>query len=190
MIPIWLPLLFLEKDEAVMFQKGDFVMYGSKGVCKILDVTTLKMDGISKDRLYYEMQPLDAAGSKIYTPVDHEKSKGVMRPVLTYREAQELLETIPDMELEWIRDDRAREADYREAIISGDAKKMMAMIKALHRRRRERVAQGRKLTSMDTKYLKAAEKNLYDELSLVLQMPVNSVEALVKEKLQPAAALC
>ncbi|MBQ7840708.1 MAG: CarD family transcriptional regulator [Lachnospiraceae bacterium] len=172
-----------------MFQKGDLVTYGSKGVCRIADITTLNMDGIAKDRLYYEMSPVDDAGSKIYTPVDHEKSKNVMRPVLTGRQARELIERIPMLEQPWIRDDRAREADYREAISHCDTEKMMAMIKTLHQRRRERVAQGRKLTAMDARYLKVAENNLYEELAVVLEISENEVEVLVKEKLQAESTL-
>ena len=51
-----------------MYQKGDYVIYGCKGVCRIVEVTTLNMDGITKDRLHYEMQMVSAPGSRIFTP--------------------------------------------------------------------------------------------------------------------------
>ena len=36
-----------------MFQKGDYIVYGSTGVCEVMDVTTVEMTGVEKDRLYY-----------------------------------------------------------------------------------------------------------------------------------------
>ena len=166
-----------------MFQKGDLVTYGCKGVCVIKDVTTLKMAGIPKDRLYYEMQLLHDIGSKIFTPVDHEASRSVMRPVLSADEAEALLERLDSLKEEWIPDDRAREAHYREAINRSDAESMLAIIRSLHLRRRERMAQGRKLTAMDSKYLRMAEDNLYTEISLALQMPLNEAAQQIGERI-------
>ncbi len=166
-----------------MFQKGDLVTYGCKGVCVIKDVTTLKMAGIPKDRLYYEMQLLHDAGSKIFTPVDHEASKSVMRPVLSAGEAEVLLGRLEFLKEEWIPDDRAREAHYREAINHSDAEKMLAMIRLLHFRRKERMAQGRKLTAMDSKYLRMAEDNLYTEIALAFQIPMNEAAAQVEDQI-------
>ena len=165
--------VFPKKDEVFMFQKGDLVTYGCKGVCVIKDVTTLNMAGIPKDRLYYEMQLLHDAGSKIFTPVEHEASRSVMRPVLSGEEAERLLGRLESLKAEWIPDDRAREAYYREAINHSDAEGMLAIIRSLHLRRKERMAQGRKLTAMDSKYLRMAEDNLYTEISLALQIPLN-----------------
>lgn len=167
-----------------MFQKGDFVTYGCKGVCEIKDVTTLKMDGVPKDKLYYEMQLLLDAGSKIFTPVEHEGSKNVMRSVLTPEEAKELLEELPQLEEPWIKEDRAREEMYRYAINHSDAKAMLAMIRSLYGRRKDRVAQGRKLAVMDSKYLRIAEDNLFSELSLSLQVAQERIGNYVTDRIQ------
>ena len=45
-----------------MFEKGDLVTYGCKGVCEVKNITTLNLEGIPKDRLYYEMQSMVNAG--------------------------------------------------------------------------------------------------------------------------------
>lgn len=166
-----------------MFQKGDLVTYGCKGVCVIKDVTTLKMAGIPRDRLYYEMQLLHDIGSKIFTPVEHEASKSVMRPLLSAEEAEELLGRLEFLKEEWISEDRAREAHYRDAINHSDAEGMLAIIRSLHLRRRERMAQGRKLTAMDSKYLRMVEDNLYTELSLALQIPAEEVAEQIGERI-------
>ncbi|MDO4293977.1 MAG: CarD family transcriptional regulator [Eubacteriales bacterium] len=152
-----------------MFQKGDLVTYGCKGICEIKEITTLQMDGIPRDRLYYEMQSL-LAGSKIFTPVEPGQSKNVMRLVLTEDEAHRLLSRMPECVTFWVREDRAREEVYREIINNCDAGGMLTMIRSLYARRRERVMQGRKLAALDSRYLKIAEDNLYAELALVLHV--------------------
>ena len=56
-----------------MFEKGDLVTYGCKGVCEVKNITTLNLEGIPKDRLYYEMQSMVNAGSRIFSPVGQEE---------------------------------------------------------------------------------------------------------------------
>ena len=171
-----------------MYQKGDYVIYGCKGVCRIVEVTTLNMDGIPKDRLYYEMQLVSEPGSRIFTPVEHEGSKGVMRPLLSKEEVRELVSKIPEMEEEWIRDDRAREARYRDALNHGDAQAMLTMIRQLLLRRKARIEQGKKLPVMDSRYLKSAQDNLFEEFAVVLGTDREKVESYVAEKIRQSAA--
>ena len=51
----------------------------------------------------------------------------------------------------------------------------MRVIKTLHLRREERISQGKKLTLTDTHYMQQAEGILYDELSLVLNLPKDDI---------------
>ena len=170
-----------------MYRKGDYVIYGCKGVCQIREVTTLNMEGIPKDRLYYEMQLVSDPGSTIFTPVEHEGSRSVMRPLLSEDEARDLLRKIPELEEEWIRDDRAREAHYRDAVNHGDAEAMLSLIRQLQLRRRARIEQGKKLPVMDSRYLKTAQDNLYQEFSIVLDASREKVESYVAERIRQSA---
>ena len=170
-----------------MYRKGDYVIYGCKGVCQIREVTTLNMEGIPKDRLYYEMQLVSDPGSTIFTPMEHEGSRSVMRPLLSEDEARDLLRKIPELEEEWIRDDRAREAHYRDAVNHGDAEAMLSLIRQLQLRRRARIEQGKKLPVMDSRYLKTAQDNLFQEFSIVLDASREKVESYVAERIRQSA---
>ena len=170
-----------------MYRKGDYVIYGCKGVCQIREVTTLNMEGIPKDRLYYEMQLVSDPGSTIFTPVEHEGSRSVMRPLLSEDEARDLLRKIPELEEEWIRDDRAREAHYRDAVNHGDAEAILSLIRQLQLRRRARIEQGKKLPVMDSRYLKTAQDNLVQEFSIVLDASREKVESYVAERIRQSA---
>ena len=103
-----------------MFEKGDLVTYGCKGVCEVKNITTLNLEGIPKDRLYYEMQSMVNAGSRIFSPVGQEE-KNAMRAVLTKEEAEELLGQLPECRLCWEKDERRRASvelkNYKESLI-------------------------------------------------------------------------
>lgn len=162
-----------------MFQKGDFVACGSKGVCRIKNITTLNMDGIPKDRLYYEMQPVLNAGSKVFTPVEQADESGTMRSLMTSDEAARLLSSVPE-EPVWEADDRKREEQYRSIINGNQAAGMLALIRYVHIRQRMRALKGRRLASMDARYLKMAEEHLYTELSISMQVAAEEIREYVE----------
>lgn len=67
-----------------MYKKGEYVIYGSSGVCQVGEVTTLNFDNVPKDREYYVLFPQNNGG-KIYVPVDTADTK--MRRMITKEEA-------------------------------------------------------------------------------------------------------
>ena len=76
-----------------MFQVGERIIYGSRGVCEIADVTCLKREGIPKDRVYYVLKPLWNKDSTILTPVDNDRI--IMRSLITKDEAEKLISEMP-----------------------------------------------------------------------------------------------
>lgn len=163
-----------------MFEKGDFIVYGNNGVCEVRDITTINMKDAPKDRLYYILSPRHHKDSKIFTPVDNEKA--VMRAVLTKEEADELINGIPNIEELWVSNDKLREEKYKETMRSCECKDWIKIIKTLYLRKQERIAQGKKTTAMDEKYLRMAEENLYSELSLVLDIPKEDMVEYIKKR--------
>jgi len=53
----------------------------------------------------------------------------------------------------------------------------------LYQRKKERLAQGKKATAVDERYMKAAENGLYGELSLTLGVPREKMEDYIRERL-------
>ena len=51
-----------------MFQKGEFIIYGNKGVCEVTDISKIAISGASRDRLYYVLQPAQDKEGRIFTP--------------------------------------------------------------------------------------------------------------------------
>lgn len=145
------------------------------------DVTTMEMEGVPRDRLYYVLAPVSQKGGKIFTPVDNEKTP--MRRVLTREEATSLIDRIPEIEELWISSEKLRENKYKECMRSGDCREWIRIIKTLYLRNQERSAQGKKVTATDEKYLHMAEEYLYSELEIPLEIPKNQVEQYIVERL-------
>lgn len=164
-----------------MFEKGEYIIYGVSGVCQVEDVTTMEMEGVPRDRLYYVLAPVSQKGGKIFTPVDNEKTP--MRRVLTREEATGLIDRIPEIEELWITSEKLRENKYKECMRSGDCREWIRIIKTLYLRNQERSAQGKKVTATDEKYLHMAEECLYSELEIPLEIPKNQVEQYIVERL-------
>ncbi len=164
-----------------MFEKGEYVVYGTKGVCQVEDITHVDMPGADKDRLYYVLCPVHNTSGKIFSPVDN--SKIVMRKVITEQEAKELIAQIPSIEELWIADEKARENAYKEAMKSCNYKDWVGVIKTLYIRKQSRIAQGKKVTALDEKYLHLVESELYDELSIALHIPASQMEQHIKNQI-------
>ena len=66
---------------------------------------------------------------------------------------------------------KQREETYKEALRTCDYHAWVSIVKTLYQRKKERLAQGKKATAVDERYMKAAENGLYGELSLTLGVP-------------------
>ena len=166
-----------------MFKVGEYIVYGVKGVCRIEDITHLDIPGADKDRLYYVLTPM-ADGGRIYAPTDNQKI--TMRKIITREEADQLIAEIPEIELLWVPDDKQREAKYKEALNTCDYRVWVSIVKTLYLRKKERNAQGKKITALDERYMRTAENELYSELSLTLEIPKDEMENYIKERIDAA----
>ena len=165
----------------MMFEVGEYVVYGSKGVCQVEDITHIDISGADRNRLYYVLAPAGDTNGRVYAPTDNPKI--TMRRVITREEAGRLIEDFPTIELLWVPDDKQREAKYKEAMRTCDYRAWVSIVKTLYLRKKERIAQGKKVTTLDERYMKAAENELYSELALTLGVPREQVEEYLKEKL-------
>lgn len=165
-----------------MFQVNDVVIYGHHGVCEITDIGTLKMPMADQEKLYYTLRPVYHKDSAVYAPVENRRI--VMRPVITREEANELIEHIPQIETVWIVNEKAREAQFKEALQTCDCEDLVKIIKTLYVRKQQRIENGKKVTVVDEKYFRQAEEKLYGELAFVLGMEKSKISAYIAESMK------
>ena len=158
-----------------MYQKGDYVVYGTKGVCLIEDVMVIDWgaDCISSEKLCYKLAPRFVKGSTIYAPVENEKT--VIRSVMSGEEAQDVLNRAKQLETLKVKDEKEREISYRNALLSGNSTEWSRIVKTLYLRKQERQKSGKRMTCIDERYLHIAENILFGEMYLPLQLTVKEV---------------
>lgn len=168
-------VLILEKGSASwMFGVGDYIIYGSSGVCEVMDIGPIDDSG----RDYYTLRPVYIRDSSVLTPIDNDRV--VMRSVMTRDEAKEFLSHIEDIGVLEISDERKIDQDYKKALLTCDPKEIVKTIKTIYFRMETRQAEGKKVTANDSKYFHLAEDSLYGELAISLDMNKDEVKDYIR----------
>lgn len=161
-----------------MYHIGDWVVRSTDGLCRIENVTNLDFVSDSK-KLYYQLIPEADPNGKVYVPV--ESAQETMRPVMSLMQAKELIQQIPLIKESWIVSERERQNHYKQALQSNDPKQLIGIIKLIYQRKLNRKAHGKKMTTVDEQYFKAAERKLYSELEYALGKNKEDIEQMIKE---------
>lgn len=151
-----------------MYQVGDYLVYGLEGVCRVEDIGSPKLSGVSREKLYYTLAPC-SGGGVIYTPVD----TGVhMREPIGCDELNRLLSKLPDMPLceDIPKEPRLIAASYQQILLSHDCGRTLQLYKTLYSKQRILVGNRKSLNATDQRYLKQTEDLLCSEIGFVLEM--------------------
>ena len=65
-----------------MFDINEYVVYGTVGVCRVVDYRKESFGSI-EEKEYYILEPVHAKNSSIYVPADNQGRHKKMQPVLT-----------------------------------------------------------------------------------------------------------
>lgn len=168
-----------------MYEIGEQIVYGCQGVYQVQDITRLDLGQSNKERLYYVLTPVCSGTDKIYTPVDNERV--VMRRVISREDAEALIRDLPKIARLSVTNERNREQKYKDALRSCDFRNWFSVIKTVYFRQEERMAQGKKITALDERYLRTAENEAYSELSLALGIPKEEMVTYIKEQIEKAS---
>ena len=152
-----------------MFKINDYVIYNSMGVYKIIDIREEK-DINDNDTEYYILKPVYGNNLTIKTPVNN--TKVFMREILKKEEVLTLIKSLPEQETAWIDDDRKR---------TGDSEEWAKLIKTIYLEKQKKSVDGKKLMKADEDIMKIAEKNLYEEFAVALNIQPEEVVSYILE---------
>lgn len=164
-----------------MFNVNDTILYGTHGICKITDITEQKFNGSTNK--YYILQPLHNTSSTIYVPMDNEKLIAKMRRILSEEEIYELIKAMPDKNGAWIENKNERNEYFRSILSNGDRAEIIKLIKIIYQHKEELKAIGKKLHASDEQFFKEAEKVIYDEFALVLNIRYDQVLPFIVDQI-------
>lgn len=165
------------------FEKGQFVVYGTNGICTIEDITEMSFAKGMAKAPYYILKPAGADSSTIFVPVKNEKLVSKMRALMTKEEIDSLLLGMADKELEWEDDRRYRAENFHDILTKGVTEDLLLMISCIYVRKRQLIAQNKKLPTTDGNTLKAAEKLVEEEFSHVLGIRPDEVGKYIRKLL-------
>ena len=146
-----------------MYEKGQYIVYGIRGVCQVADIITIDHPIGPKGRLYYELHPYNQKDGKIVT--------------------EALIQEIPQIKEMTVANDKQREERYKEALKTCDCRVWVSMIKALYLRKQDRIEHKKKVTDLDERYFRMAEDYLNSELSLALDISKEKINEYIKERI-------
>ena len=159
-----------------MFKINDYVIYDIYGVCKILDIEINE----KTEKKFYILKPLHQ-NLTIKTLVNNDQVS--MRKILSKDEVKTLIDDMPEVEPIWIKDVKQRRKKFKELLKTGRCRDLLRVIKTIYLKTKERKNQGQKITVTDKEILETAKKQLYDEFSFVLNIPIKQVESYILARL-------
>ena len=160
-----------------MFEIGTYIVYGDSGVCQVEEIGSLKLAGADQTKLYYTLRPYYDKEGVIYTPVDNQRV--TMRKIITKEEAMDLINEMDTIGVLEERDKKKKEEEYKEIVRNCDCRDLAKVIKTIYFRKQKRIREGKKVISLDERYYKIAEDNLYGELGVVFQVEKRKVREIV-----------
>ena len=168
-----------------MYRTGDYMVYGSYGLCEIREIGPSPLDP-ADTRSYYRLHPVHAsASSLIFSPVDNESV--VKRPPMSPDEARALLAALPSIAPLEVPSEKHRRDIYRETLRTTDPYGAAALLRTVMLRREIVRRAGRRLTDADADNEKKAMDNLSGELSFVLGLSLAEAQEKIEQGLSGAA---
>ncbi len=161
-----------------MYSAGDYIVYGTSGVCKVESIGGSPFDP-EENKEYYTLVPIYGTET-IYIPVD---SPVYTRPVISKAEAQALIDDIPSVEIEHIeaRSPRMIGEHYEAVLHTHDCHELVQLIKTVYAKSNRK---GRRVSQIDQRYRKRAEDLLHSELSVALGIPFSEVKSYISNAIE------
>ena len=164
-----------------MYQIGEKIIYGGNGVCVIDEIKVIETPHTGEAQQYYVIRPM-FQDCKISVPVD---TTVFMRPVISQAEAEDLVDSIPRVEVEPYYNSALRQLqEYYDAQINTHrCEDLLELTMSLHRKKLRMLEQKRKFGAIDERYMKRAEELLFGELAAALEIQRDEVRQYIEDRL-------
>jgi len=158
-----------------MYNIGDFVIY-RRNVCRIKDHKEIN------NTKYYIIVPIDDPSLTITIPTDNKN--GLLRDPISKEEANKLINRIPEISTIENIDDKYIESTYKNLINTGEHEDLIKIIKTTYLRNKSRLDNKKKISEKDNNYFNLAEKYLYNELSVSLDLTIPETKDYIIKKVE------
>ncbi len=159
-----------------MYKIGDYVVY-NKDVCTVNDIV------LKDNKEYYLLRPVEDPSLKMQVLIDNEN----IRELITTNELNDLINNIPNIETITC-DEKMLEYEYKQLLSNGNKEDIIKVIKTTYLRNKDRILNKKKINLKDNEYLEKAEKLLYTEIGIVLNLTFEEVKNFIIKKVEELVA--
>lgn len=165
-----------------MYEKGDLIIYGKQGVCRIENIGAINITKNPSEKEYYTLNPL-YMGGKTYVPTD---TSIYMRHLITKEEVRRLLLSIPKLEAASTENQNQKQLTdyYKKTINEYTCDGLLQLLCNLQAKQRLLSSQKKQLGQMEQRFKKEAEDLLHQEFAAVLNVSQEEVIAYFTEKIE------
>lgn len=151
---------------------NEYVVF-RKDVCKIKEIKQIN------NKEYFILTPVTDESLTINIPSDNES----IRKVISKEESLKIIDAIPSIEpIEF--NEKNIENLYKELLKTGSHKDLIRIIKTSYHRNKERKENNKRLGDKDSAYFNKAEKYLYNELMISLNMTYDELKSFITERIE------
>lgn len=166
------------------YNKGDLVVYGTNGICKIDDVQKMTFPMETEEHTYYVLKPIGNRTSTLFVPDNREELVSKMRYILKREEIDAILCAPKDKEIKWIEDKNERANEFKRILKDGNPEDLLYLICCIYERKSVLTEKGKKLTSADDNVLTSAEKLVREKFAYTLGITEDEVGEYIREKIE------
>ena len=165
------------------FSIGQFVVYGTQGLCTVEDVKTISLSPTLPAQEYYILRQL-SRNSIIYVPIYSESGKSKIRNVITRERIEEILSELHGRNMDWNYNRKERINSFREILSNGINCEMILMIRCIYLQKKKFYEAKKKLSASDDEMLRTAERIVNEEFAYVLGIREDEVGDYIRSKIE------
>ena len=167
----------------MVYKVGDAVVYANFGVYKICEIKSMSFSKSEPEREYYVLEPVNRRNANCYLPTDNEKALSRVRRALSKEELDSILDTRDIVDVEWIEEKRPRMKANSELLESGDARKILGLLKCLYEKLVECEKCGKRFPIDDMRMLTLAKNVIADEFCVAGGIEKEDVDSYIRSRL-------
>lgn len=166
------------------YKVGERVIYGNYGVCEITKIEE-RPDFIDPSTIttYYTLKSLNDRMGKAMIPANRMDQ---VRYALTRKEARELIDNVPAIEIDDFFDEgrNVTEDHFAALLKTGELENLITVIKSMHVRIAKQTEMGKNPSAAYVRLEKDAKAKLYTELAFALNIEKSDVEDYITKVLE------